>query len=167
MLYAKLFIIFMIISGQVFAKCDPMHAAALAEDFNTREKYGIRNDGRRTQAPSDCTPFMKEEGMIPLSKRKTAGTNRERYMDKKCNVYEWDYEKGRFEKYTMSGSKLVHQGEISPVKGVPFLDSREAGRDHDDMSTGYDGLNMKKLCREYSGNLLNPNRIRVKGLKCI
>jgi hypothetical protein len=110
---------------------------------------------------------MKENGMIPLSKRQAGKTNRERFMDKKCNVYEWDYEKGRFEKYSLTNSKLVHEGEISPVKGVPFLDSREGDRDHSDMSTGYDGLNMKKLCREHSMNLLSPSRIRVKGLKCI
>ncbi len=137
------------------ASC-PKKVNSLVNDYTEREKYGIQHDGKRWSPPKDCTPMMVEKKMIPLSKRRSAGVNRERYMDKDCNVYEWDYQHGRFEKYKLSGSSnLVHQGEVLPVTGEEITSKMDSKRDYSDTSTGLDGYNLKSLCREHNRGILN------------
>ncbi len=160
MLYAKLIIFCLIPSLSYASKC-PKSTADLTSDYAEREKYGIINDGTRTLSPKDCTPIMKNKKMIPLSKRRSAGVNRERFMDAECNVYEWDSQHGRFEKYKFSGtSNLTHVGEISPVYGVSFEDKADAKRNYTDTSTGIDGYNLKDLCKEHSRGMVKERTIQ-------
>jgi len=137
----------------------PKKAGLLARDWHEKKQFGIWHDGTRFSPPKNCTPLMSQKKMIPLSKRKSAGVNRERYMDVDCNVYEWDYQHGRFEKYALSGSStLVHVGEVSPVYGVDFEHKVDPRRNYTDTTTGIDGYSIKNLCKDHSRGTL-PGRV--------
>lgn len=114
-------------------------------------KYGIKRDPRGVvEFPTKCTPFMKKQGMIPLPKRKVAGVNRDRYMGKDCNVYEWDSQHGAFEVYkpNSSISHFYHEGEASVILGEASS-KVDAKRNHDATDTGIPGMKMKDLCKKY------------------
>ncbi len=160
MLFVNIFMFFFS-TFFLFASTCPKKTADLARDWNEREKFGIKNDGTRVLPPENCTPIMKEKKMIPLSKRKSAGVNRERFMDAECNIYEWDSQHGRFEKYKLSGSSnLTHVGEVSPVYGVTFEDKADTKRNYSDTSTGIDGYNLKELCKEHSRGMVKERTIQ-------
>jgi len=79
-------------------------------------------------------------------------------MDADCNVYEWDYQHGRFEKYALSrGSTLVHQGEVSPVYGIDFEHKMDPRRNYSDTDTGIDGYSIKELCRDHSKGIVRDS----------
>lgn len=136
-------------------------------------KYGIKRDPRGVvQFPTKCTPFMKSNRMIPLSKRKASGVNRERYLGKDCKVYEWDSQHGAFEVYTpnSNNTSFYHAGENSAVLGE--LSSKiDSKRNHNFSDTGIPGIKMKDLCKKHKANKINSNTFKnskVKNfLKCI
>lgn len=136
----------------------------LQKDYEMRESFGIRTDDRRTTPPTRCTDIMREKKFIPLEKRKVNGVNRERFMDADCNIYEWDYRHGAFEKYSYTRGGLRHEGEISPVYGVENTDKIDSSRDNQDMATGYQGYTMRDLCKEHGKGELSSRIVQRRGL---
>lgn len=142
-------------------------AQLLSEEHSRRAEFGMNSDNRRIYPPNRCTPFMQDARFIPLAKRQAAGANRERFMDADCNVYEWDSQHGNFEKYVSNGNTLRHAGDVSPVHGIANPDKARASRNYEDNNTGYSGLNLNQLCRQYQSGRLRPNQVRTSGLRCI
>lgn len=168
-------LVLVILSLNAFSREDcAERAAKLARaqlekiDYDTRKNHGIHNDGKRWNPPTNCTEIMASKKMIPLSKRKSAGVNRERFMDNDCHVYEWDYQHGRFEKYKVSKSGLEHVGEMSPVMGVDYPDKKDTKRNYTDMDSGYN-MKLSDLCKEHKKNLLTKRFIEKNrgGVNCI
>ena len=136
----------------------------LNDDFARRSEFGMTRDNARVLPPQRCTPFMQEARFIPLAKRQAAGVNRERFMDADCNVYEWDSQHGNFEKYAAKGNTLRHAGDVSPIHGVEDASKARATRDYVDNNTGYNGMDLNRLCREHQRGRLRP---ASRGLRCI
>ncbi len=133
-------------------------------DYEERSKYGVSKSGNRVMPPNICTPLMSKLRMIPLKKRSSAGTLRERFMDADCNVYEWDYQHGAFEKYNYKKSGLSHAGEVSAVYGVEKPEKTDSKRDYVDSDTGYPGMDLKRLCDSHKqGKVVGNQKL---GLKC-
>ena len=169
----KALAIFMIISTSAIAgrNCgdDLIRDELLKQDHDTKSRYGMVRDNARYQPPTGCTPFMSEAKFIPLTKRQSGGNvNRPRYMDKDCNVYEWDFQHGNFERYTTNGNRLRHVGDISPVHGVDDTSKTDSDRNYvNSGDTGYDGLDLKKLCDKHKENKLRPNQFPSRAVRCI
>lgn len=130
-------------------------------------KYGIQRTPRGVvEFPKKCTPFMKQNKLVPLPKRQAAGVNRERYLGKDCNVYEWDSQHGAFEVYkpNSNNTAFYHLGEKSVVEGV-FSDKADAKRNHDFSDTGIPGIKMKDLCKKANTGKLTNNDFKNSKVK--
>lgn len=171
----KLPLFFLILSLSSFAlnkNCKPK-IDNIVNEMHEWDKYGIKRDPTGVvQFPTKCTPFMKNKGMIPLTKRKSAGVNRERYLGKDCKVYEWDSQHGAFEVYSPNSNNtfFYHEGENSVVTGKSSPKAM-AKRNNDFSDTGIPGMKMKDLCKKHKTGKITTNdlkRSNVKSLlKCI
>lgn len=172
------FLFFVLGSSALAKKKGGENCAAKLEssvnEMSAWKEYGIvRNNQGVVQFPAKCTPFMRKKQFLPLGKRKTAGTNRERYLGNDCNVYEWDSQHGRFEVYkpNSNNTRFYHDGEASAVSGKVFSDKKDSKRDNDFADTGVAGVKMKELCKKHKAGQVAPNDLkRSKGkgmLKCI
>jgi hypothetical protein len=138
------------------------------------DKYGMRRDGKRVHFPQKCTPLMSEKKMLPLPNRQSAGVSRPRYLGNDCNIYEWDFEGGLFEKYVPNSkvSSYTHVGEVTAITKMERPGKADSKRDHDAGDTGIPGYDMKALCKEHKAGNLNMARFEKNSkaknlLKCI
>lgn len=75
---------------------------------------GTVSPGVRIPAPNTPKAFPKLERVKPKTAVQGGGALRKRWKDKDGNVYEWDSQHGRLEKYDKRGR---HQGEFDPDTG--------------------------------------------------
>lgn len=158
---AKLFLVFAMIMSNGYAKDSCLDAVqnflrknSELDNEAVRKKYGIerKNGDSRVPSPNGCTKLMGALNTIPLKSRKDrTGQLRERWMDADCNIYEWDYQHGVFERYSMSSNSATHLGEMSPLSGE--VNERKARSDRNynpnEHDTGYSGKNAQQLCKDH------------------
>lgn len=149
-------------SKDISREVEEKHRKARAERDAKLAEYGIRREGARVMHPNLCTDFMRKNRLIPLGKRKAAGVNRVRYMDQNCDVYEWDYETGKFEYYKANNqvTSFEHQGERSPLDGVPSSkDKVDSKRNHTYTENDH-GMKTKDLCKKHKNEKIDEAFLR-------
>ena len=136
----------------------------VSKEMNDWGKYGVERTPRGPVTfPTKCTPFMKSLSMIPLLKRPSNGVDRERYLGKDCNIYEWDSQHGAFEFYESNSSRnsFVHKGEKTVINGT-FDDKKDSKRNNNYTETGLDGLSLKNLCDKFKSGLDTKTLDKIK-----
>ena len=88
--------------------------AAKAREAARARAKATPSEAKYVRAPKELSAFPDANPVKPKSSVKGGGKRRRRWVDKKGNIYEWDYQHGRVEKYSKQGK---HLGEFDPTTG--------------------------------------------------